>query len=632
MASDPQKPATPQRAHNRAIQWCTQTLKPALREGAYRTRRWATFSYEGAAPPRLLRYTLVAIAVLVTSAVFGITTARTTANFGPHDASYRVTINGSITADAGPLGSLVLDSPLPGPLGVHAIIGEIPDTLTAVDNTSTLQALGNDLDGYLQFFAAPSETITLVAQLLITNAITRALVMALALAVICVSVAYISGRSRRRELSYRAARNTWGITAVVAIAAVVAGVLLTNASKQEAQEIVGRTSYVFDGTALEGARITGRLSGVVDEYGSKLIDVYNKNEAFYASANQALASAYDGWDEQERLKNRTSRLFEKYGVVPAPPEQDLVTMLLISDLHCNVGMAPLIKTAAEKFGATIVLNGGDTTTNGTAIERFCVESFARAVPAGAVMVQADGNHDSALTSAQARSAGVIVLDGEIVDVQGVRFLGDNDPRESRIGQATAQSGTESYADAGQRLANVSCEASTAPDVLLIHTPAVGTATLENGCVPYQFSGHMHTRSGPTYVGRGVQFTSASTAGAVDGKVTIGPLNGISEMTVLRFDRITRKFVDLQVISVAPTGTVQIDQRAPYPDPVAEAQELELANLIPPTGEESDPADDESSPAGEESVPADKESTPDDDESSEDASTEPPASDNAKEDT
>lgn len=595
MTGSPDKLSAPRTTTVRALRALAGRLKGHSKTAGHKVARWATFNHAGTAPPRLLRYSLVFVALLVISATYGVITARAQANFGPHDAQYQVTIDSAISVDAGPLGSLVLDSPMPLGLGIHATIGEIPDSLTSVEATTTLEALGQDLNGYIQFFAAPQETISVVAQLLVENAITRALAAAVVILALAVLTAYIAGHSRRKELTYRAARATWGLTAACVAVTVVAGTVLTQAAQREAQAIGGRESVVFAETALEGTKITGRLSTVVDEYGGMLLDVYNENEAFYQEANVALAHAFD---LRNPLEEHSEKLILDSGKMDAE-QRDLVTLLLVSDLHCNVGMAPLITTAAQQSGASIIMNGGDTTINGTDIERFCMDAFSKAVPGGAVMVQADGNHDSDITSKQASDAGVVVLDGEVVDVQGVRFLGDSDPRRTMIGQGSTLVGSETYADAGNRLSEVACATQEGPDVLLIHTPAVGSVTLSGGCAPYQFSGHMHTQDGPKLVGAGIQFVSGSSAGAVEGQPTIGPLNGKAEMTVLRFDRVSRTFVDRQLVTVNPDGSADVGPRIVFPTYaqlapiVPESQESDFLGEFPSAGDLSDgqrPAD------------------------------------------
>ncbi|SDD08755.1 hypothetical protein SAMN05216410_2792 [Sanguibacter gelidistatuariae] len=559
-------------------------------------------------PPRWVRYTLVGLVVVLACAVYGVTTASVRASLGPHNATYEVTTNSVITVDLGPLGTVQLESPLPASLGATVRIEEIPDDLTSVDSATTLNALASDVQSYLQFFSGPSATISYIAKALIQDAGRRA-GAALGVVVLISAVGYLAlGSARRRELGVPLARGTWAITAGVAIVALVGGTVVTNRATTSLYEVGAQASSVFDGTALEGARITGRLSGVIETYGGQLVGVYRDNENFYAGANSKLTEAWQLRAEEDLaaadllVENAASDSPERAGsgddsaatdgsaATTDPGEQgsttddtaspsedessqekaaeidekDIVTLLMVSDLHCNTGMSPLIKNLATLSGAKVVLNGGDSTINGTAVERFCVDSFAGAVPKGATMVQSDGNHDSSITSGQARDAGVTVLDGKVVEVEGIRILGDSDPNETRIGQGSTSVTGETYTQAGERLRDVACEAKDPVDLLLIHTPAVGDPVLASGCVPIQLSGHKHVRIGPQVVGQGIRYVSSTTAGAVEGAATIGPLNGVAQMTVFRFDTERRVMLDYRVVAVYPDGSVEVGAPMTFP--------------------------------------------------------------------
>ena len=585
---------------------------------------------EAPVPSRWIRYTLVCLVVVVGCAVFGITSASVQASLGPHNARYEVTTTSVITVDLGPLGTVQLESPLPADLGVTVRIEEIPNDLTSVDSATTLDALASDVQGYLQFFSGPAETISYISKALIQDAARRT---AIALGVVVLAGAgtyLVLGAARRRELGEVLARSTWAITAGVVVITVVGSAVTTNRASTNLDEVGAQASAVFDGTALEGARITGRLSGVIDTYGGQLVGVYRDNEDFYAEADRNLTQA---WQQRAEADQLASELLAEHAAgaaavpgadtaaggpggagddaasadpdapgdtpdadgdpgaettaepapettSPEPADADIVTLVMISDLHCNTGMSPLIKNLATLSEAAVVINGGDSTINGTAVERFCVDSFAGAVPKGATMVQADGNHDSAITSAQARDAGVTVLDGEVVEVEGIRILGDSDPKETRIGQGSTSVAGESYTQAGERLRDVACEVKDPVDLLLVHTPAVGTPVLESGCAPVQLSGHKHVRSGPEVVGEGVRYVSSTTAGAIEGAATIGPLNGTAEMTVFRFDRERRVMLDYRVVAVYPDASVEVGAAMTFPRAPVQVDEAPATQELP----------------------------------------------------
>ena len=537
-------------------------------------------------PPRWVRYLLAAFAIVVPCLVWGITTASADLSLGPHEARYDVTTGGLVVVDLGPLGTLEIDSPLPAGLGARVTVEEIPADLTAFDQAATLSALSQDLQGYLQFFSGPQTTVDHVTRALITDALQRTGLAIVAVGVAGFGLYVLLGRGRRRELSAKLGPRTWEITAGVVILGVVLASLVSSGPAAPARDS-RPTSAVFAGTALEGARITGRLAGVVDTYGGQLLDAYRDNTKFYAAANDSLVAA---WDSRAALQDEvavdgavgdgaTQGENEPVGGAtgadgpvtddsttgdPAMPEEDLLTLLVVSDLHCNTGMTPLIRTAAERSGATVILNAGDTTMNGTAVEQFCVNSFASAVPDGARMVVSDGNHDSAETSAQEKKQGVEVLGGAIVDLDGLRILGDRDALETRIGEGSKVAREETPEEQAQRLAGTACEADDGVDLLLIHTPRIGNETLDTGCATLQVSGHTHQRADPVQVGDGLRYVNGSTAGAAANQPTVGPLHGTAEMTVLRFDPETRTFVDWQLVEVMPDGTARVDERQPFP--------------------------------------------------------------------
>ncbi|MFE7506993.1 metallophosphoesterase [Promicromonospora sp. NPDC057488] len=525
-------------------------------------------------PPRWLRWTLAGAAAALLCLMFGITTAKADLSLGPHEATYAITADDELVADLGPLGTVVTDSPLPLTLGVRITVHEIPADLAAVDAAS-FDALAGDLDGYLQFFDTPQQTVRTVATALVWDALRGTAVAAVVLVGGAYGLRLLLGAARRRELGRVMAARTWEITAAAVVVVLVAATATASAGPEERAALPA--SPVFAGTALEGARITGRLAGVIDTYSGQLVDTYQANEVFYAGAREKLMAA---WDARVAEQDAAAADGAEDGATASadPGAPDYVTFLVVSDLHCNTGMTPLIRDLADSLAPDVMLNAGDTTINGTSVESVCVDSFASAVPDGVPFVVSDGNHDSRLTTATELANRQVVLDGEVVEVEGVRILGDRDPLETRIGGGTVVAREETPAEAGERLRDTACEAAGEPglggytgedrvDLLLIHQPAVGDAALESGCVPFQLSGHMHTRIGPDVVGYGVRYVNASTGGASKGNTSVGPLRDTSEMTVLRFDRERRRFVDWQLVEVTPEGEAAVSERQAIPPTV-----------------------------------------------------------------
>lgn len=528
---------------------------PPARAGRLRTawRRLVASAWRPVSWRAVRRRGLVVLAVLVVSSVFGLVTASADANLGPHAARYEVTLDHRVTVDLGPLGTLVLDSPAPLTLGARVTVQEIPRELTEVRTVSTLDQLAQDLDRYVQLFSAPEGTLETVVRALVTDAVRRALAAAAVLGLVLAGARAALGPARRAELAAVARSHRPALVAAAALPVVLTLTTTAGGGVLPAPPSPGPPSAVFDGTALEGAVITGRLAGVVDTYGSQVVTAYRQNEEFY---DRAAAGVRSGWERQRQVDDRLRDARVLAGIDPGPGAADVVSAVVVADLHCNVGMARVIRAVVEESGAEVVLNAGDTTMNGTAVETYCVTAFDQALPAEVTTVVADGNHDSPEIAAHERSLGWVVLDGQPVDVAGLRILGDADVRSTRVGGGTRQLGEESIGDAAVRLADVACD-DGAVDLLLVHDTRMATSALQRGCTPASVSGHYHRRVGPDREVGGVRYVNSSTAGAVSGEPTVGPLNGVAEMTVLRFSRDTGEVVDHRLVRVLPDGEVTI---------------------------------------------------------------------------
>ena len=168
-------------------------------------------------------------------------------------------------------------------------------------------------------------------------------------------------------------------------------------------------------------------------------------------------------------------------VGPNPGE---VAVLMQSDMHCNTSMIRLqrqvVSMLKEKFGPDVpamMAISGDLTTNGTAAEANCVQSIAN-IAEGAPIAAVTGNHESELSVAQMRDAGMTVLDGTEIELAGVSVLGEGDPSRSELFGQTRPRGDLDQADVGTNLFD---EATAArPDLVLVHEAYAAQAFLDVG--------------------------------------------------------------------------------------------------------------------------------------------------------
>ncbi|UFU04970.1 metallophosphoesterase [Ruania halotolerans] len=570
--------------------------------------------------------------------VLGVLTASYTGSLGPHSADYSIQLNGEVRVDMGPLGALIVDSPMPLHLGADVLVKEIPVELSTPE-ADPVAGLTGDLSSYTQFLANPQAAIDDAAQGLITDALGRWVLLWTAMLVL-VALGRLAAHGVLRD----ALRSAWARTGVPAlsIALVVVAVAVPLIEVTRPSGGAGRTSAILAGTPLEEARITGRLATLVDHYGGFVVDAIDDNTAFYEAARTNLISAFEadpeptgptappdvadgdvegqddagveGGDaagvegsdaagvegsdaagvEGDAAQEAAGGTGDLPGDAPADNEGDdaptdaptdepltedaVTTSLLVSDLHCNVGMADVIGAAVTSSGADLVLNAGDTVMGGTSVESYCVNAFAAGIPDGTPVVVADGNHDSRTTTEQERTNGWIVVEGEPVEVAGLRILGDTDPTLTSLGAPTHPQRDETINSMGNRLAHRACELADdgqGVDLLMVHSPYAARQVLEAGCAPISLAGHLHREIGPRQLGWGIQWVLPSAAGAGHGTPTIGPLNNPAVMTVLRWDTETGLPLEYRHITVGTDTSVVLSEWLSLPEQPAEYTEVSV---------------------------------------------------------
>lgn len=626
-----------------------------MTQNTTRRRRFAWWHELQPMTRRGIRVGLALVLSAFAAAGFAISTASYEGSVGPHVAEYSTRLNGEIRLDMGPLGALVIESPLPAGLGVDVLVREIPDQLTASEQ-DPIAGLTADLNNYSQFMANPQATIDDAARGLTDDALGRWVVTWCVL-LMMIALGRLAAHGVLRDAAKSALRQP-GVPAVAVVLAVVLVVLpLSDLTRSFGSE--GRGSQVLDGTPLADARITGRLATIVDHYGGYVVSAVEENSAFYAEASQNLREEYrtasfplapplrlaaeeveeveetgggqgdpdagaEGDDPDVDTGETGDAEQDGSGLlhpVFAEEEHEYTTMLMIADLHCNMGMAEVIGAAAELAEADVVLNAGDTVVSGTSVESHCVSAFADGIGTDVPVVVADGNHDSVLTAEQERDRGWQVLDGEVLEVAGVRILGDTDPTLTEIGTGTRPERDETVMQMGDRLRDQACELQEAGDpvdIVMVHSPYAGRQSIEAGCVPLTLAGHMHSQMGPMAWGLGVQYISGSTAGAALGQPTIGPLQSQAAMTVIRWDLTTGLPAHYRLIHIEsdsavslspwrdfpaqPTEFIEPEDVVTDPDPEVGAEDPQEAETGPPA-EEGDPG------TGDQNLPEDESPSP-----------------------
>ena len=433
------------------------------------------------------------------------------------DLSLHPSLSGGTEIAVPPLGQLQLDTH-DGPVRLEVGINQLrPDAARSIaTNPNALRGLGAEVNDDLR---------TGVRDLLLRTALVT-----------------VIGAAALGLLVFRQLRRTLAAAASGVAALWVLG---------------GVTALTADSASLAEPKFTGLLAsapGAVGDVGDILASV----DAYGVQLGRLVVNVTD-------LYAVTS------GLQTFVPDDGTLRVLHISDLHLNPTSYGIVESVVEQFRVDVVVDTGDSTDLGTAAELPYVNAIGRLdVP----YVWIRGNHDSRLVQdAVGRQPNATVLDGpQLVDVAGVRFLGQGDPRFIRDSETRGEAPPEVLEVVGEQLREAYEQAEDKPDLVLTHDP--GTSGPLLGGPPVVLAGHTHERSTETEDGTTV-LVQGSTGGA-----GLRALRGEGAtpvtLTVLYLDRedqqlqayddITLGGVGVSDARISRTVVAEQDEPAPSPSP------------------------------------------------------------------
>lgn len=282
------------------------------------------------------------------------------------------------------------------------------------------------------------------------------------------------------------------------------------------------TSSSFDGTVLEDVEVSGGIANLlVNKLGKEVIQYVQETDASYEKADQSAKDA---------LANRWL-LSDEYRL-----DKEVSLLLFYTDNHCNPGTPSVMSTTAKTMGIDLAADGGDTTASGTKFEDLCVKTTTEAFGKNGVkIVQVPGNHDSFLTSGQLKRRGVKVLGGNVVKVDGISFLGDADPRASRLGTPIQYISSKSLEDVGKELKEEACKSDEMP-IIIQHDRSAAKEAIESGCVKLALTGHTHKQKIITYIlpdgSKSYVVNGGTSGGAKENQLTYGKLENPAQFFVV----------------------------------------------------------------------------------------------------
>ena len=470
---------------------------------------------------------------------------------GAHQATVRPAFDGYASLDFGPLLPEVrLPMDAPAGLGVHVRLGE-----AQVDSIEELV----QQDAVIA--SQPQGEIAQVRAAVVDMASDAAVRGAGVAVVIALALAFgwwAVGPARRRRLLHDALHPTGrglaaGTAGVVAFAGAI--VLVTAPQRADAPERAWvPVRSVFPELPAEPTLERLEVSkGAITQGSRALVEgalyLYDDSVSFYGALQEQAG--------QVRVRE---------------PEEGERTALVVTDRHDNIGMDPVARTIADQAGAELLIDLGDDTSQGDAWEGFSVNSLADEFD-GLDVVAVAGNHDSDTTVQQYEDAGFTVLDGEPVEVGGVRFLGESDPRGTTIAGYTesAEERNDMLAVQDEALADAACEADEAGErvgVLAVHSWGSAKKVAASGCVDLVLTGHLHYQVGPEAIeGEDGAITTRMTTGSTGGAVlpiALGSsLRREAQVTIVTFDE-DGVPVGLQPVTFTPAGVIDVAEYVELP--------------------------------------------------------------------
>lgn len=490
-------------------------------------------------PRVLLAAALVAVG-LAGAALGLLLVGSTAAGVGPVETqmSLRPSLTGDTVVEVPPLGSLTLDSH-DGALGLSVQVARLnaQDARQIVADPASLSGLGETIIGDLR---------TAVVEV-----------------VVCSVVAATIGAIAFGLLVFRRVRRAL-ICGAVALGAVAGSAAVAAATWQPGAINEPR----YDGLLASAPTVVGNAASI---------------RGNFARYEEQLA----------KIVNNVSVLYDAGLSLPVfSPDEHTVRVLHVSDIHLNPAAWDIIRSIAQQFQVDAVVDSGDLTDHGSALEASFVENIATV---GVPYLYVRGNHDSSTIQARVAQQGnaVVLDDGEVVEVAGLRFAGWGDPRFTPDQSSRTPDAGQRVLESGERLAEaLRAQPDDAQvDVAVVHDPAAAAPL--DGLVPLVLAGHGHSRE--TYLlPEGTRIFEQGSTGGAGLRGLEGEEPTPVQASVLYFDRQTGALRAWDDITLGGLGLASAQISRQLPEELVQAPATPVP--LPPVpaqaegGDSGDPAD------------------------------------------
>lgn len=202
-------------------------------------------------------------------------------------------------------------------------------------------------------------------------------------------------------------------------------------------------------------------------------------------AEEALTRVQDLSNQMQVMSGNLSNMFDQMEAVEQLGNvSGTVKILHVSDIHNNPVALELIKQIVGNYGVDFVIDTGDLSDYGTSLEGILAGELA-GLPVPYVFIP--GNHDApAIVEALGQYDNIIVLDEEVVELQGLKIFGIADP--ASYSNLLMIPTDEKYPGYTQEIKEMLVELT--PDIIAVHRPA--QARNLAGLSPVILHGHDHS--------------------------------------------------------------------------------------------------------------------------------------------
>lgn len=303
-----------------------------------------------------------------------------------------------------------------------------------------------------------------------------------------------------------------------------------------------------------GGLATGLMTAVVVgglAYGTYDMDAFSepRYSGSLAYAPDVLAFSQETLANLDEYENQVPEIAESlyrtvnalHQLPDAPPEEDTIRVLHVSDMHSSAAAAGLVRSAAELYDVDFVIDTGDLTDLGTSLEARYPSTY---LPMKVPYLWVAGNHDSpTIVKTMESTAGVTVLDNSFVDEEGIVVGGFPDPASLSVGPQPSSDGR--LAQEAARIAGIVDSHDPKPFIVAVHDPK--QAARLDGDVAVVLNGHTHRES--VVVENGTVFLDAGSTGG-GGFRSIAPGGeSPSSLQVLYIRKDPMKLVAVDSISI-----------------------------------------------------------------------------------